>query len=82
MPKVRLAGNTLLLVALLKEPTSGIESLWDSLKRTHTGTHDKWSRKRLRRYLSEYCRGLNQRKMGALESLGERVRKIDAKRLL
>ena len=61
--------------------TNGIESFWSLLKRGYYGTYQKMSPAHLNRYVAEFERRHNDRRLDTLEQMGLMVNGSDCKRL-
>ena len=62
--------------------TNGVESFWSMLKRAHTGTFHKMSRKHLQRYVTEFAGRHNLRECDTITMMRNVVAGLVGKRLM
>lgn len=62
--------------------TNGVESFWSMLKRAHTGTFHKMSRKHLQRYVTEFAGRHNLRECDTITMMRDVVARLVGKRLM
>ena len=62
--------------------TNGIESFWAMLKRAHTGTFHKMSKKHLHRYVSEFAKRHNIREQDTIDQMEHIVAGLVGRRLM
>ena len=62
--------------------TNGIESFWAVLKRAHTGTFHRLSRKHLQRYINEFAGRHNLRSLDTIDQMRALVSAMVGKRLM
>ena len=62
--------------------TNGIESFWSVLKRAHTGTFHRLSRKHLQRYVNEFAGRHNLRPLDTIDQMHAIVAAMAGKRLM
>ena len=61
--------------------TNGIESFWSIMKRGYHGTYHWWSRKHLKRYVSEFAGRFNIRQLDTADQMSAIAGRICNKRL-
>ena len=61
---------------------NGMESFWATLKRAHKGTFHKLSPKHLHRYLREFSRKQNTRRLDTIDQMRSTVAGLIGRRLM